>query len=816
MKKSIKHINIVLVTLSVIGILTGSILLLAEHLSTKPEETKLIPIPSNSNVLFLSSYNGMDELVKAESAGIADVFYPLGISCKTEFMNSRSMSAEDDIEAFYKHFSFKIQKYNPFSAVIVGDDAALRFTLKYRDELFTNVPIVFLGINDLDLAKEAAKDHRITGTMETLPIRETIDVIIKLFPRTKKIHVFADSLVSSSGNTMQFYRVRPYFPGIQFEVIQMAEFTLEELSAKIASIPKDEPCYSIGYFQTPEGYSFDDKLMHFLFYKRCKAPYFSAGTLKSGKGPVGCVEFDHFYDGQIAAKTVVDILAYALNPMFAGEINNFRYTPTFDAELLKKFNVKRSLLPKNSVILNERENFYAKYKLIFFAFSMIIISFLIMLTVLGLYSINLRRTRSSLNFSLTHDHLTGLHSRPTALREISSLVNTNSIFSIIIIDIDNFQQLNDFYSHDFGDKVLCEMTTRLCRLKPDIPFEIYRFGGDEFMLIFKDTILTENSRELYLLKQTLSVPFEFSTQNVVVKNSMGIVTSAENFQDFREYTICCDLAKSEAKLLGKSLAIFYNPSMKLNLMEKHQVRDELENAINSNGFKVVFQPQIETGTKNIFGYEALLRLKNGKYTPGEFIPVAEEGGFMQKLGRIMTEQVLRNMAEWRDSGMELKKVSINYSAAQMNDSGYSQYLKRLLEKYDISPEFLCIEITESILLADAEQASILFKEFSDMRIKLALDDFGTGYSSFNYLTYIPVSFVKLDKTLIDTYLKQGKFHVVQNLITFVHGLNMKVIIEGIEQSWQVEKITEFSGDYIQGYFFSKPLESADVTTWQIA
>ena len=220
---------------------------------------------------------------------------------------------------------------------------------------------------------------------------------------------------------------------------------------------------------------------------------------------------------------------------------------------------------------------------------------------------------------------------------------------------------------------------------------------------------------------------------------------------------------------------------------------------------MVYQPQVDVITKKVCGYEALVRMKEPGVYPGQFIPIAEKNGWIWRIGRITTSLVIRQLAAWRDAGKELHPVSINFSSNQLNDIHYLDYLENLLQEYAIPPELVEIEITEGIYLDRSAQADELFKRFKKLGIRLLMDDFGTGYSSLGYLTYIPVDVIKLDKSLVDNYLVEGKDLFIKDIIRLIHDLDKEMIIEGVEEKWQYERLCEFEADVIQGYYFSKPL-----------
>jgi EAL domain-containing protein (putative c-di-GMP-specific phosphodiesterase class I) len=249
----------------------------------------------------------------------------------------------------------------------------------------------------------------------------------------------------------------------------------------------------------------------------------------------------------------------------------------------------------------------------------------------------------------------------------------------------------------------------------------------------------------------------------------------------------------------------------------------VEFACENDGFFVMFQPQLMAKDDSIFGFEALTRLKmtdsQGRtriVSPGDFIPVAEKSGYIAKIGRIITEKTIMAMVSWRQRGIKLHKVSINFSAAQMSDEGYVDYLSALLKKNNITPKLICIEITESLFLGNRKQATELFEQFKSLGVQLALDDFGTGYSSLSYLAYLPVDIVKIDKSMVDNYLAiPEKAVFVENIVNLVHSLNMKLVVEGVETKWQYDKIKMLGGDYIQGYFFSEPILPEEVETFTL-
>ena len=233
----------------------------------------------------------------------------------------------------------------------------------------------------------------------------------------------------------------------------------------------------------------------------------------------------------------------------------------------------------------------------------------------------------------------------------------------------------------------------------------------------------------------------------------------------------------------------------------------LREALESDGFKLLYQPQIDLLTGQIHGFEALLRLKYHNIRPDQFIPVAEDTGLIIAIGRWVAKTAIEQFATWRDKGLGEKTIAINYSSKQLRDKEFIAYLTQLIKINKVKPELIEIEITEGILLENDSETMSFLQGLKDLGFRIALDDFGTGYSSLNYLTYIPVNKVKLDKTINDKFLNLKNNKVMDSLIMLAHSLKLKITAEGIEEWDQYLQLKRGGCDFIQGYLFSKPLDS---------
>lgn len=238
----------------------------------------------------------------------------------------------------------------------------------------------------------------------------------------------------------------------------------------------------------------------------------------------------------------------------------------------------------------------------------------------------------------------------------------------------------------------------------------------------------------------------------------------------------------------------------------------------NDGFYMVYQPQVDIQKGTVSGTEALVRLKKEQISPGLFIPVAEKEGFIRRIGRITTRLVIEQIVRWREAGEPLYPVSINYSSSQLGDAGYVDYLLGLMKKNHIPSSLIKLEFTESMFFKNNHVTKQLLKKLQDAGISLSLDDFGTGYSSLKYLTYIPVDYLKLDKSIIDSYLTEEaheKEYFIRDIISLAHDLGKKIVVEGVETAWQAKRLKAFGCDIIQGYYYSRPLSPEEIATFTV-
>ena len=413
--------------------------------------------------------------------------------------------------------------------------------------------------------------------------------------------------------------------------------------------------------------------------------------------------------------------------------------------------------------------------------------------------------QQNLIYQAQHDDLLDIFNRRYAMEFLTKAESEGrwNFASCVMLDIEGFKGINATYGHELADEVLKHVAEKLKILALEKRWLLSRYGGDQFLVMLNEP-LTEEHEDLKLIREVFASPFRYGSVELRISASIG-VSNADGISGVEDHVNNAEEALRYAKTLGRDKTFFYSRILQEKAAEEKNVRAAIIDAIENEGFIMVYQPKVDVRTLKLCGFEALVRMRDYNLYPGQFIPVAEKNGWIWRIGRITTELVIRQLAKWRDEGYTLYPVSINYSSKQVSDRGYIGFLREMLEKYNVDPKYVDIEITESVLLDQSVQAKELFAHFQELGIHLHMDDFGTGYSSLGYLTFIPVDVIKLDKSLVDNYLVEGKDTFIRDVIKLVHDLDKEMTIEGVEENWQYDRLKEFSADTIQGYYFSKPL-----------
>ena len=803
--------------LLMIGFLSGI------HASHQPQKQ----IPVQHRILFLRSYHPLYFTHQAQNAGLERSLYQNGIEYDVYYMDAKSYNSEQDIINFHDFLASRLRRHTDYEAVLIADDVALNFALTYQNELFKGLPMVFFGVNNVFVAEKAAANPLITGFYENQFLSNLINLAISLFPNNKTLVALHDN---SEAGIQDFQVFRDFMKrNSDYSIVDLdaTKLSQDELIHTLQTLPEDSILFYMTCYSDKYGNIYSMESRTNTVVNNAKVPIFRNYVGGEGKGIIGSYYMD-FEDQTFRAGSI-------LNEVLSGkDISTIPLSYSspgfciFDWRLMKKNHLDFSLLPENTVFCNRPLESLRGLKFLLYSVLLIIIGLLLIVISSVVTSIrtrsvnrelmlsrdNLVKSENELRYQTEFDEVLDVLNRKTITQKLHEIVKENDVYSIVIIDIDGFKALNENYGHSFADSVLQYIVAILKSMANEDDWMIGRYGGDEFIIFAPGERFTPDHPKILKILDDIRAPIPLGDETLAITASLGIAQS-DGISSSETLISNAESAMYEAKNHGRNGASLFDDDMKAKEREEKEIKEKLEAAFTNDGFFMVYQPQVDSQTKEVNGYEALIRMKEPGMYPGKFIPVAERNGWIWKIGRITTELVIRQIVDWRNEGKTLKPVSINYSSNQLNDHGYIAFLEELLKKYDVPANLIKIEITEGLFLEKSALADDIFRRFKEMGIKLLMDDFGTGYSSLGYLTYIPVDVIKLDKSLVDTYLVDGKDSFIKNIIHLMHDLNKEMIIEGVEEEWQFKRLQEFGADTIQGYFFSKPLPANEAIDFKV-
>ncbi|KGJ93952.1 putative bifunctional diguanylate cyclase/phosphodiesterase [Colwellia psychrerythraea] len=434
-------------------------------------------------------------------------------------------------------------------------------------------------------------------------------------------------------------------------------------------------------------------------------------------------------------------------------------------------------------------------------------------------------TRSTLEdknkFLADHDILTNLPNRRRLFLEIERATaradREGKEFALLFVDIDGFKSINDSLGHKIGDCVLIEMADRFTRLvrKTDT---VARFGGDEFVILLTDVDdsqhLIGRINQILLSARKLII---IEHEEISLSASIGVCVYPAQLSDPSKLVDFADIAMYKSKQNGKNTFSFFSEEMDAAAHKRLAVEKQLRHAIKNDEFEVHYQPIIDAATERPIGVEALLRWNNptlGSIPPDYFIPIAESTGHIHEIGAWVFEQSIMAITEITSKLPLNLNVAVNASTLQFKNSTWFKTVQKAIKAKKILPENLEIEITESLLLDDCEEVNQQLSAIHELGIRFSVDDFGTGYSALSYLKRCPINTVKIDRSFVQGIPEDKEDMVlIHAIIAMAHGLNLKVIAEGIETPEQWLFLKQENCDFAQGYYFSKPLPINELKLW---
>ncbi len=800
-------------------------------------------------VLVLNSYHQGFSWTKEQTEGIIDTLQKMGhnFSFRVEYMDWKNYNSNENIDYLIDYYYYKYHN-EQIDMIITTDDAALEFALNNRSKLFSDAPVVFSGVNMEGKQRLTKGYDRVTGVIEVINPTKTLETAKKINPSLKNIYLMNDNTESGvSTSNIVINTVSEFDPDLK--VIPWSNLPFEEAVQRAGELD-DQSIILIGtYFRDINDRLYDNTYVTMKICENSSVPVYHLYDFGMDHGIVGGTLLSGRIQGERAALLAIRILEGEDVNQIPVEVPLSTRT-VFDYHQLLRFDIPLDILPKDSEIINKPFSFYETYRVLVLSVLAAFAVLIAFVSILLYYLRKIHKMKCKLqesNDELTqiyeelyasdeeikqqydeiivinekikqseeklvnlayYDSLTGLMNK-LSLYEKSNLSSTEGKKSaLLFIDIDNFKYVNDTLGHAFGDKLIVKVAERLTTLLQE-HCSLYRLSGDEFIIILDPIQEREQAEEYasYLLAN-FRKDFDSLGSNLHISLSIGIAICPDHGQELEQLLKHADIAMYKAKEAGRKSYIVYDQGMNEVFTERIMIEKHLQNALDEKEFELHYQPQLDIGLNKITGFEALLRWNSpvlGAVSPLKFIKVAEDTHFIIPLGTWVLHRACEFLKKLEDDGCHGFTISVNISILQLLQADFLDIVEGALRTYQIRPEQLELEITETILMESFDRIIARLKRLRDINIRIALDDFGKGYSSLSYLKQLPITTMKVDKSFIDYITDDSQDDLVGHIISLGKNMGMDVIAEGVEQQCQLDYLAIHDCDKIQGYLFCKPI-----------
>ncbi len=515
----------------------------------------------SKRVLFISAYSYGWDTVQTQIEGIK-----AGVDENTtidyEFMDTKRFRTDEWLNMFHDMLKYHLENTDPYDVVIVGDDAALQFAMKYREELFPEIPVVFEGVNDEEYAMKAAENPLVTGIIEKLSVEKNIDMALKVNPTADKVVAILDDSVTADAERKNFSSSAENYPELEFSEINAAELKTARLQQAISKV--DDKTILIYIVMSKDGsgkqYTSDQAVRMIVNY--AKVPVYRVVEAGIGDGLLGGNVVSMYKSGEIAAKMAMDIL----NGTDSGEINVVQDSPNIycvDEDVMRKFGLEASQFPKDTEFVNHREGFFARNRealipaLILIAALNVIICWVCFDNYCRRKLLQkLEQARAIMESASQHDFLTGLPNRSKFMKDLEQMIDAKVPCTVMMLDIDNFKKINDTYGHTAGDEALQQVANRLKEMQSQI-LTSYRFAGDEFILILRSSQNMLVEKTAYQCRQVFTKDVVLCGTKRKIGGSIGIASYPKDTDNLEQLIVCADDAMYQVKKNGKNDFAFY-------------------------------------------------------------------------------------------------------------------------------------------------------------------------------------------------------------------------------------------------------------------
>ena len=518
---------------------------------------------NNNRILFISSYSLSRDTVQLEIEGIQSA-QPDDFILDYEFMDTYRVYDDTAMQLFYEGLKYRLSQVEEYDAVILGDDAALRFFLKYREELFLTQPAFYIGVNDEALSKRAEKDPNIKGILERLPVKENLEKALEIYPEAETVYAIVDDSLTGTAESQNYDAMQKEFPDLNFEKINTSQLTQEELRKQIMAMPENAILIYYCMNEDAEGRQYTNKeAVNFIsLYTKIPILYFLEND-RIGENILGGYCFSIKNSATEVMKTAVKVVRGDRKMQYVDFKDSGLYVWSLNADMLKKFQISRKYFPDDTVYVNDVPSFWEKNSEIITPIILIVVVLCAISAWLCLDNVKRRKMmkemeemKDHLENASQHDFLTGLPNRSKFMSDLQEIIAKKQPCTVIMLDLDNFKGINDTMGHAMGDEALKGVANRLKTLKTPL-LTAYRFAGDEFILILRSDNPKISDNAVMQCLQVFRKPYKMMGKPMDIHGSIGAACYPADTLDMETLIVCADDAMYAIKKEGKNGCMFY-------------------------------------------------------------------------------------------------------------------------------------------------------------------------------------------------------------------------------------------------------------------
>ena len=518
---------------------------------------------NNNRILFISSYSLSRDTVQLEIEGIQSA-QPDDFILDYEFMDTYRVYDDTAMQLFYEGLKYRLSQVEEYDAVILGDDAALRFFLKYREELFLTQPAFYIGVNDEALSKRVEKDPNIKGIMERLPVKENLEKALEIYPEAETVYAIVDDSLTGTAESQNYDAMQKEFPDLNFEKINTSQLTQEELRKQIMGMPENAILIYYCMNEDAEGRQYTNKeAVNFIsLYTKIPILYFLEND-RIGENILGGYCFSIKNSATEVMKAAVKVVRGDRKMQYVYFKDSGLYVWSLNADMLKKFQISRKYFPDDTVYVNDVPSFWEKNSEIITPIILIVVVLCAISAWLCLDNVKRRKMmkemeemKDHLENASQHDFLTGLPNRSKFMSDLQEIIAKKQPCTVIMLDLDNFKGINDTMGHAMGDEALKGVANRLKTLKTPL-LTAYRFAGDEFILILRSDNPKISDNAVMQCLQVFRKPYKMMGKPMDIHGSIGAACYPADTLDMETLIVCADDAMYAIKKEGKNGCMFY-------------------------------------------------------------------------------------------------------------------------------------------------------------------------------------------------------------------------------------------------------------------